>query len=210
MTGRCGHPVIGSPPSVAASSCSVPAGPRRAHHPLRMIWRPAAAPAAGRTSDTGANHPGRVIRAASPPDRLGTAVLELRGSTYMDPVERMRSAGKRLAEPVDSMAQTVAKRATELVVDSLDINAVLDRVDVERLLARVDVNELTERVDVNALVDRTELKTVLAKSSTTVVTQGIDLVRSQAVGLDDFMARWVNRILHRKRAPAAGPVRLVS
>ena len=155
----------------------------------------------------------------------------------MDPVERMRSAGKRLAEPVDSMAQTVAKRATELVVDSLDINDVLaridvnkllnqvdvnqllDRVDVDRLLARVDVNalvdkvdvnELTERVDVNALVDRTEIKTVLAKSSTTVFTEGIDLVRSQAVGLDDFMARWANRILRRKQAPAAGPPRLVS
>ena len=155
----------------------------------------------------------------------------------MDPVERMRSAGKRLAEPVDSMAQTVAKRATELVVDSLDVNAVLDRidvnkllnqvdvnqlldrVDVDRLLARVDVNalvdkvnvnELTERVDVNALVDRTEIKTVLAKSSTTVFTEGIDLVRSQAVGLDDFLARWVNRILRRKQAPAVGPPRLIS
>jgi len=155
----------------------------------------------------------------------------------MDPVERMRTARKRLAEPVDSMAQTVAKRATELVVDSLDINDVLaridvnkllnqvdvnqllDRVDVDRLLARVDVNalvdkvdvnELTERVDVNALVDRTEIKTVLAKSSTTVFTEGIDLVRSQAVGLDDFLARWVNRILRRKQAPAVGPPRLVS
>ena len=155
----------------------------------------------------------------------------------MDPVERMRSARKRLAEPVDSMAQTVAKRATELVVDSLDINDVLaridvnkllnqvdvnqllDRVDVDRLLARVDVNalvdkvdvnELTERVDVNALVDRTEIKTVLAKSSTTVFTEGIDLVRSQAVGLDDFLARWVNRILRRKQALAAGPSALIS
>ena len=155
----------------------------------------------------------------------------------MDPVERMRTARKRLAEPVDSMAQTVAKRATELVVDSLDINDVLaridvnkllnqvdvnqllDRVDVDRLLARVDVNalvdkvdvnELTERVDVNALVDRTEIKTVLAKSSTTVFTEGIDLVRSQAVGLDDFLARWVNRILRRKQAPAVGPSALIS
>ena len=155
----------------------------------------------------------------------------------MDPVEQMRSARKRLAEPVDSMAQTVAKRATELVVDSLDINDVLaridvnkllnqvdvnqllDRVDVDRLLARVDVNalvdkvdvnELTERVDVNALVDRTEIKTVLARSSTTVFTEGIDLVRSQAVGLDDFLARWVNRILRRKQAPAVGPSALIS
>jgi hypothetical protein len=178
-----------------------------------------------------------VIRAASPPDTLAQAVLALKGLTYMDPVERMRSAGKRLTEPVDSMAQTVAKRATELVVDSLDINALLaridlnklmnqvdvnqvlsnvdvnqllDRVDVDRLLARVDVNELTERVDVNALVDRTELKAVLAKSSTTVFIEGIDLVRSQAVGLDDWAARWVNRILRRKQAPPVGPPRLIS
>jgi hypothetical protein len=35
-------------------------------------------------------------------------------------------------------------------------------------------------------------------------------VRSQAVGLDDFMARWANRILRRKQAPAVGPPRLVS
>jgi len=96
------------------------------------------------------------------------------------------------------------------LLNQVDVNQLLDRVDVERLLARVDVNELTERVDVNALVDRTELKTVLARSSTTVITQGIDLVRSQAVGLDDFMARWVNRILRRKRAPAVGPPRLIS
>ena len=137
----------------------------------------------------------------------------------MDPVERMRTARKRLAEPVDSMAQTVAKRATELVVDSLDINDVLARIDVNKLLNQVDVNQLLDRVDVdrllarvdvNALVDRTEIKTVLAKSSTTVFTEGIDLVRSQAVGLDDFLARWVNRILRRKQAPAVGPSALIS
>ena len=139
---------------------------------------------------------------------------------------------------MESMAQAVARRAIELVVESLDMNAllegidvnrlldnvdvnrVLDTVDVDRLVGRVDVNavvdkvdvnKVTERVDVNALVDRTELKTVLAKSSTTVFTEGIDLVRSQAVGLDDFMARWVNRILRRdKQSLPLGPPRLLS
>ena len=155
----------------------------------------------------------------------------------MDPVERMRSAGKRLTEPADALAQTVARRATELVVDSLDVNALLERidvnelldhvdvnrlldqVDVDRLISRVDVNALVDRVDVNALVDkvdvnalvdRTELKTMLAKSSTTVFTEGIDLARSQAVGLDDFMARWVERILRRKNPAPLGPPRLLS
>ena len=71
--------------------------------------------------------------------------------------------------------RVIPKKARALPSTAGDMDFILE------LLARVDVNELTERVDVNALVDRTELKTVLAKSSTTVFTEGIDLVRSQAV-----------------------------
>ena len=63
----------------------------------------------------------------------------------MDPVERARSASRRLAEPVDSMAQAVARRATELVVDSLDVNALLGQIDVNKLLAQVDVNDCLGR-----------------------------------------------------------------
>jgi hypothetical protein len=159
---------------------------------------------------------------------------------YVDPVERMRSAGRRLAEPVESLAQTVARRAIELVVEALDVNAlldqtdlnkildqidvnrVLDRVDVDKLITKVDVsalldqvdvNEIADRVDVAALVDKTEIGAIISKSSSTLFSEGIDLVRSQAVGMDDFFARWVNRLLRRSRAarPApAGPPRLAN
>ncbi|WP_300611134.1 hypothetical protein [Trebonia sp.] len=147
---------------------------------------------------------------------------------YVDPVQRLRSARRRLAEPVESMAQTAAQHATELVIDALDVNALLDRtdvnrlldrVDVERLIARVDVaalldrvdvNGLADRVDVDALVRRTELGAIIARSSTTMFSEGIDLVRSQAVGLDELLARWVSRLLRRgaydRRPRAPGPV----
>lgn len=138
------------------------------------------------------------------------------------------------------MAQTVARRATDLVVEALDVNALLDqvdlnrlldrvelnrlldrvdadrliaRVDVDALLSRVDVNELANRVDMAAILDKTELNAIVARSSSTIFSEGIDLVRSQAVGLDAFLARWVDRLLRRgsKRPPAAlGPPRLVS
>ena len=160
----------------------------------------------------------------------------------------MRSASRRVAEPVDSVAQAVARRATELVVDSLDLNAllgqidmnkllaqvdvdrlldgvdlnrVLDRVDVARiisrvdmdaLLSRVDVNAIADRVDINALLDKTELSAILTRSSSTVFSEGIDLVRSQAVGLDNFIARWIDRLFGRgTRRPLAplGPPLLV-
>jgi hypothetical protein len=159
---------------------------------------------------------------------------------HVDRVERARSARRRFAEPVESMAQAVARRAIELVVEALDVNAlldrtdmnrlldqidvnrVLDRVDVDKLIERVDmqalldqvdVNEVADRIDVAALLDKTELSAIVAQSSTTIFSEGIDLVRSQAVGLDDFLARWVNRLLHRgTRRPAAplGPPLLVN
>ena len=170
---------------------------------------------------------------------------------HVDPVERVRSASKRFAEPMESMAQTVARHATELVIEALDVNAlldrtdlnrlldhidvtrVLDRVDVDRLLAQVDVNraldtvdverliervdmqallnqvdvnEVADRIDVAALLDKTELSAIVARSSTTIFSEGIDLVRSQAVGLDDFLARWVNRLLRRGTARPPAPL----
>lgn len=131
------------------------------------------------------------------------------------------------------MTQTVARRATELVVEALDVNALLDRtdvnklldqVDVNRVLARVDVdkliarldmqavlnqvdvNELADRIDMGALLDRTELGAIITRSSTTIFSEGIDLLRSQAVGLDDFLARWVSRLLRRGSARPAAPL----
>lgn len=159
---------------------------------------------------------------------------------YVDPVERARSAGRRFAEPVESLAQTVARRATELVLEAVDVNALLDRTDLNKILDQIDVNRLLERVDVNklitevdvmalidqvdvnevadrvdvaALVDKTEIGAIISRSSSTLFSEGIDLVRSQAVGMDDFFARWVNRLLRRSRAarPApAGPPGLVN
>ena len=54
--------------------------------------------------------------------------------------ERARRAGGSPSAE-DSVAQAVARRATELVVDSLDINALLGQVDVNAP-ARVDVDGL--------------------------------------------------------------------
>ena len=58
-------------------------------------------------------------------------------------------------------------------------------------------------------MSRTELGSIIARSTTSVLTEGLDLVRSQGVGLDDFTNRWVNRILRRKGELPAGPPLLV-
>jgi hypothetical protein len=168
---------------------------------------------------------------------------------HVDPVERVRLARRRFAEPVELMAQSAARHAAEFAVDAVDMNAVidqidlnrvldhidvnrvlarvdvnrvldrvdvnrvLDRVDLDTLLSRVDVNALADRIDIAGLLDKTELSAILTRSSTTVFSEGIDLVRSQAVGLDSFIARWADRLLGRgTKRPAAplGPPRLLS
>jgi len=154
-----------------------------------------------------------------------------------------------LSSRFEQLAQAVAERVVNLVVEAIDLDALLERVDVDRIVARVDVNALLERVDVdrivsrvdadallervdvdrivarvdvNAIVDRvdidhvveqldidslvaqTELGAIIAKSTTGVLTEVLDLLRSQGVGLDDFIARWTDRLL--RRAPGSLPL----
>jgi uncharacterized RDD family membrane protein YckC len=135
----------------------------------------------------------------------------------VDPFARLRSVGDRLAPPAEALAQRVAERVVDLVLSALDVNALLDRVDVDALLDRVDVDALLDRVDVDRLLARvdmdgllaqTDLGAVIARSSGGVAGNALDVVRSQAVGLDEFTARWAGRLRHRPyRGPPGPPAR---
>ena len=111
----------------------------------------------------------------------------------------------------DILAQAVADRVIDLVVSALDVNALLDevdlnavleRIDLNRLLERVDLNDLLQHVDVDALVEHTDLGAIIASSTSGVASDVLDVVRSQAVGLDEFIARWIGRL---RRRPYTGP-----
>lgn len=139
---------------------------------------------------------------------------------------------KAMTDPVDSLTQAVAERAVDLVVDAVDVNTLLgrvdvnrllDRVDVNRLLGRVDVNRLLNRVDMDALLDRadisrllarvdidsmmagTDIGTVISRSSSSMLSGALDVVRGQSVRLDELIARGVGRLLRRRREPPAEP-----
>jgi hypothetical protein len=117
-------------------------------------------------------------------------------------------------------AQAAAERVVELVVsalnvnelldlvdlnavlDQVDIDRVLDRIDLDRLLSRIDLNDIVKRIDVEALVEQTDIGAVIAASSSGVAGDVLDVVRSQAVGLDEFIARWIGRL---RRRPYTGP-----
>jgi len=95
------------------------------------------------------------------------------------------------------------------LLDQVDVNAVLARVDLKPLLDRVDVNDLVSQIDMDALVERTDLGAVIARSSGGMGTEALDAVRSQAVGLDQFVDRWVQRLLRRKHPAPSAPSALL-
>jgi len=120
----------------------------------------------------------------------------------------------------EALAQAVTERAVDLVMSAVDINAVLDqvdlnalldnvdinraldRIDLDRLLSRMDLNAVVQRIDFDALVEQTDLGAVIAASSSGVAGDALDVVRSQTVGLDEFIARWIARL---RRRPYTGP-----
>jgi hypothetical protein len=143
--------------------------------------------------------------------------------TVVNPRHRLlQSAGKRMTDPAEALAQQVTERVVDLVVGALDINelaarvdvnallsrvdidAMLKKVDLNALLSRVDVNELAQQVDVAALVEKADLGAVIARSSGGMAREALDAVRCQAAGLDQVIDRWVARLLRRRRpAPQA-------
>ena len=138
-----------------------------------------------------------------------------RSDTYLvDQLGRRRPVNGRLGPSVEGLAQAVAERAVEIVVsaldvnallDEIDLNAVLDQVDITRVLDRIDLNDIVERIDIGALVEQTDLGAIIASSTSGVASDALDVVRSQTVGLDEFIARWIGRLRRRPYTGPSGP-----
>jgi hypothetical protein len=88
------------------------------------------------------------------------------------------------------------------IVQQVDVDAVMQKVDLDGVLGRLDMNAIAQRIDMDALVQQTDLGAIIAKSSGGMAGNALDVVRSQTVGLDEFIARWVARL---RRRPYTGP-----
>ncbi len=158
---------------------------------------------------------------AASADRKGWSRPAWSSDTYLvDSSARRRLAEVRPVPRSEAWARAATERAVERVVSALDVNAlldlvdlntvldqvdidrVLDRIDLDRLLGRMDLNELVKHIDLNALVEQTDLGAIIAASSSGVAGDVLDVVRSQTVGLDEFIARWIGRL---RRRPYTGP-----
>ena len=108
-----------------------------------------------------------------------------------------------------ALTRVALKRGS--LLDRVDLNALLARVDLKPLLDRVDVNDVVQQIDMDALTEKTDLGAVIASSSGGMAAEALDAVRSGAVGLDQFVDRWVKRLIRPKQPwPAAPPALLAA
>jgi hypothetical protein len=148
-------------------------------------------------------------------DQLAQAVAERVVSIVLDAID-MNALLERI--DIDALLDRVD---VEKIIERVDVEKIVERVDVEKIIERVDIEKIIERVDIDALMEQTELGSIIARSTSGVASEVLDVIRAQGVGLDDFFARRVNRLLRRSSeslplgpqklvAPHAGPPELTS
>ncbi len=104
----------------------------------------------------------------------------------------------------------LARRIASEIVEIIDVNAIVQQVDVDAVVKRVDVEDIISRVDIDAIVGRTEIGRLVVESTGGVAGEMLDVVRSQAVGLDRVVTGVTNRLLRRQAGDAPdGPSLLV-
>jgi hypothetical protein len=138
-------------------------------------------------------------------EQLAQAVAERVVNIVMDAIDM-----DALLERIDVDA-VLARVDVDSVVSRVDVDKLIDRVDVEKIIERVDVEKIIERVDIDALMEKTELGSIIARSTTGVASEVLDVIRAQGVGLDDFIGRFVARVLRRTNEDLPlGPTTLVA
>jgi hypothetical protein len=147
-------------------------------------------------------------------EQLAQAVAERVVSIVMDAIDidalLERVDVDALVSRVD-VDGVVSRVDVDGLIDRVDVEKIIDRVDVEKIIERVDVKKIVDRIDIDAIVEQTELGTIIARSTSGVASEVLDMVRAQGVGLDDFFARWANRVLRRPAGSLPlGPPTLVA
>ncbi len=111
---------------------------------------------------------------------------------------------EKIIERVD-VEKIIERVDVDRIIDRVDVEKIIDRVDVQKIIERVDINAIVNEVDIDSLVEQTELGAIIARSTTGVLTEILDVIRAQGVGLDDFILRWGNRLILRGRKIKSWP-----
>ena len=108
----------------------------------------------------------------------------------MGPQDGSRSARKGVGASAELVAQRLAERVIDIVLQAVDINELLELVDLNALLARVDVNAPLKQVDVNAPLKQVDLNALLKQVDLNELLEQVDVnAVLDRVDINDVVAR---------------------
>ena len=91
----------------------------------------------------------------------------------------------------------------DAVAARLDLDSIVKRVDPDAVVARVDVDAALARLDLAAIarqvIDEIDLPEILRQSTGAVSSEAVRGIRSESVLADEAVARFVDRMLRRRR-----------
>ena len=86
----------------------------------------------------------------------------------------------------------------------IDLEAIVKRVDPDAVIARVDVDATLARLDLAAIarqvIDEIDLPEILRQSTGAVSSEAVREIRDESMLADEALARFVDRVLRRRRA----------
>jgi hypothetical protein len=160
---------------------------------------------------------GLAARLAAPPARaVAGAGRDVARRIPAGPADRLRATGQQLQRTGRQLRDNARGRAQALV--TLLANAVLDQLDLTDLVVqRVDLDQVAQHLDIDAIVaridliglaeyivDGIDLPKIIRDSTGSVASEGVRGVRMQGIEADEALAKFIDRLLLRRRPRRTG------
>jgi hypothetical protein len=161
---------------------------------------------------------GLAARLAAPPARAVTgAGREVAHRIPAGPADRLRTTGQqlqntgqRLRNNARDRVQALVPLLVDAVLDQLDLTEiVVQRVDLDKVVQQLDLDAVVARIDLISLaeyiVDGIDLPKIIRGSTGSVTSEGVRGVRMQSIEADEALAKFIDRLLLRRRPRRTGP-----
>ncbi|HEY3672867.1 MAG TPA: hypothetical protein VGN51_18150 [Acidimicrobiia bacterium] len=144
--------------------------------------------------DSMAAHSTGVVRAVGKPAIVQRALR---------PLEDRLWHWNELARREQHRNQAQASALIPVIVQQVTEN-VIAQLDFVRIVEQIPIDDIAASIDVEAIVQRIDLGGVIRESTASLTMETVDAVRSQGIGVDEWTARVVDRVLLRKRPRNTG------
>ncbi len=138
--------------------------------------------------DTVAAHSTGVVRAVGKPAFVQRALQPLEDRLWQWNEVARREQHRNQAQ-ASALIPVIVQQVTENVIAQLDF---------VRIVEQIPIDDIAGAIDVEAIVQRIDLGGVIRESTMGLTTEAVDAVRSEAIAIDGWVARVVDKVMQRK------------